>query len=84
MARIKCSLIKSVKLKEGDITGMLTFPKGTNRHALLEMEEGEVFLTNEGNTPDEGKVALLKDIREQLTRINDYVEKQEERRDEDE
>jgi len=71
--KIPCKFLGARTLKDGSKTGMLVFPEGSDKHALVDLE-GDVFLTNERGTP--AKEAILSDIRAQLERLNDFIEKE--------
>lgn len=75
MAKVKGQFLGARALKDGTKTGMVVFPKETDRHALVDLE-GSTYLTNDIINPDQDKMALLSDIRDKLERIDDYIDLQ--------
>ena len=56
---------------------MVKFPDSADKYALVDLE-GDCWITNEPATPDQTKLDLLKDVRDKLERIEDYIKQQEE------
>lgn len=85
MARVRCRFLGARTLKDESKTGMIIFPKNADKHTLVDLE-GDCYLTNDPVTPDQGKLALLADIKDKVDRLLDFINSQEreERKEEDE
>lgn len=76
MPRVRIHDVSARKLKDGSYSITGTIPAGTPRAALLPYEDGEeVYMTDDVGTQTPHDV-LLADVRAQLERLNDYIEKE--------
>jgi hypothetical protein len=75
LARVRCHFLGARPLVEGDRSGIVKFPKGTDKHTLADLE-GKCWLTNDPENPDQQKLALLSDINAKLEWFKDFIEKQ--------
>ena len=74
---VKGKLVKFEPLATEETTVLVKCPKGVNLHDIVDMLNKDIVISKEIQiTPDQGKLALLGDIRHKLERIEDYIDLQ--------